>query len=408
MVILHMNKQERRRRFVLAGNDTFVNRGCEALLRSTMSILEREFGPSDFVNCPHGERHREDARWVRHPGLSHIPYHHLHRWTMPWLRLQVNKRLLGCKTEFPYERSLHKADAVLAMGGDRISLDYYVPRREFEMIEAVLKARRPMVLWGASLGPFSRMPDVEKYAFDVFRRVDLICARETITQRYLAEHGVTDNVKLVTDPAFVMEPAQPDLPPELSGHLDTGAFGLNFSPLLSRFVAESTDWTRNAAECLREVDRRIDMPIVLLPHAFYSDNNDHTFLATVLAACGKTRNPVFLVAGERFSAPQLKWIISRFKAFAGARTHATVAALSTCVPTISIGYSVKSRGINQDIFGHLDWLTPSDAMTPAGLAEQVHTLLARRTEVAAHLQRFMPAYKDNAWLAARHLRSAGV
>ena len=37
--------------------------------------------------------------------------------------------------------------------------------------------------------------------------------------------------------------------------------------------------------------------------------------------------------------------------FIGARTHATIAAYSTCVPTLVIGYSVKSKGIAQDIFG---------------------------------------------------------
>lgn len=39
------------------------------------------------------------------------------------------------------------------------------------------------------------------------------------------------------------------------------------------------------------------------------------------------------------------------KFFVGARTHATIAAYSTLVPTMVLGYSVKSKGIAQDIFG---------------------------------------------------------
>lgn len=47
----------------------------------------------------------------------------------------------------------------------------------------------------------------------------------------------------------------------------------------------------------------------------------------------------------------LKGIISKCKLFVGARTHATIAAYSTCVPTIAVGYSIKARGIARDIFG---------------------------------------------------------
>ena len=37
--------------------------------------------------------------------------------------------------------------------------------------------------------------------------------------------------------------------------------------------------------------------------------------------------------------------------FVGARTHSTIAAYSSGVPTLVIGYSVKSRGIATDLFG---------------------------------------------------------
>lgn len=39
------------------------------------------------------------------------------------------------------------------------------------------------------------------------------------------------------------------------------------------------------------------------------------------------------------------------KFFVGARTHATIAAYSSKVPTMVLGYSVKSKGIAKDIFG---------------------------------------------------------
>ena len=50
-------------------------------------------------------------------------------------------------------------------------------------------------------------------------------------------------------------------------------------------------------------------------------------------------------------AALLKGYISKCSFFVGARTHSTIAAYSTGVPTLVIGYSVKSRGIATDLFG---------------------------------------------------------
>ena len=49
---------------------------------------------------------------------------------------------------------------------------------------------------------------------------------------------------------------------------------------------------------------------------------------------------------------ELKGYIARCRFFVGARTHATIAAYSSCVPTLVLGYSVKSRGIARDLFGN--------------------------------------------------------
>ena len=48
---------------------------------------------------------------------------------------------------------------------------------------------------------------------------------------------------------------------------------------------------------------------------------------------------------------QIKDCIARCRFFIGARTHATIAAYSTLVPTLVVGYSVKAKGIAKDLFG---------------------------------------------------------
>lgn len=51
---------------------------------------------------------------------------------------------------------------------------------------------------------------------------------------------------------------------------------------------------------------------------------------------------------------ELKGIIAQCRFFIGARTHATIAAYSSGIPTLVVGYSVKARGIAKDLFGKED------------------------------------------------------
>ena len=56
---------------------------------------------------------------------------------------------------------------------------------------------------------------------------------------------------------------------------------------------------------------------------------------------------------------ELKGYISRCRFFVGARTHATIAAYSSFIPTLVIGYSVKSKGIAKDLFGEYNHFVTS-------------------------------------------------
>ena len=90
--------------------------------------------------------------------------------------------------------------------------------------------------------------------------------------------------------------------------------------------------------------------------------------------------------------------------FIGCRTHSTIASLSSKVPTLSIGYSMKAQGINKDIFGHHDWLIPLGELRPELLTEKVTALLNTRSEVREHLEAIMPSYKQKARMAGQYLK----
>jgi polysaccharide pyruvyl transferase WcaK-like protein len=75
------------------------------------------------------------------------------------------------------------------------------------------------------------------------------------------------------------------------------------------------------------------------------------------------------------SAGQLKGAIARCRFFVGARTHSTIAAFSSGVPTIAIGYSQKARGICRDLFDNEDYLVPTRELTAQALASSFERLV---------------------------------
>jgi colanic acid/amylovoran biosynthesis protein len=104
----------------------------------------------------------------------------------------------------------------------------------------------------------------------------------------------------------------------------------------------------NLRMVIKDILDNTDSAVALIPHVAWEDNNDWLPLS-VLYKTFKNSNRVCLIEDQ--SAQKLKWIISKCSCFIGARTHATIAAYSTGVPTLALGYSVKSKGIAQDIFG---------------------------------------------------------
>lgn len=102
---------------------------------------------------------------------------------------------------------------------------------------------------------------------------------------------------------------------------------------------------------------------------------------------------------EDHTAPELKYIISQCCFFVGARTHATIAAYSSCVPTLVVGYSVKARGIARDLFGTEDGyvLPVQDLKEPDELTNGFRKLWEEKVAVQKSLENTLPNYLSAAW-----------
>ena len=406
---------------ILHGNNFDSNRGCQALRISTKIIIDHFLPNHPFVHA--------NIFQNTHPQfLSNLEDRETQVFEVKkernlafywWGTLIVGCRFWHMKTPMKVIRDCKKLQkegtggVLLALGGDNWSFDYGSLALHLftaPFISAV-RDQFPTVIWGASVGPFSSNPSYERKMAKLLPKIDLITPREQLTTAYLQKLGCGENIHEVADPAFLLPANKPEnLPEKLERFLEEGAVGINLSPLLVRYAQTSRrEWLDRVLASLVFFVESCDYKVVLVPHVMmepevFPDNNDFLFMQELYNQLpDKIRERVFLYNPANDDCTNIKWVISRMVAFAGCRTHATIAALSTGVPVFCIGYSVKSRGINLDLFGHEQWVEHFSKLGGQEFTRRFLQLIDSSSEVKAQLDRVLPAYKEKALKGGEHL-----
>ena len=224
-------------------------------------------------------------------------------------------------------------------------------------------------------------------------RYDLITARESISYETLK--AVNPNTILVADPAFVLDSVELPLP---EGWKEGNTIGINASPLIMQCAKDGGVAYEAYCRLIERILDTTDATIALIPHVVIENSDDRIPLRSLFEKFASTGRVVLV---EDHNCCELKGYISRCRMFIGARTHATIAAYSTCVPTLVLGYSVKSKGIARDIFGTEEHyvLPVQELRDPDELANGFDWLSANEMTVRDHLIKTMPEYKARALLA---------
>lgn len=385
--------------FILAGNAGYYNRGSEAIIRGTVRILREHYDSPKFLCVSHfktDEQFREQAASEKDKSIVHKKMYSANK-RFDYLWFLTKSLGVVCPDAVKHvvykELKFYLPDAkvVLAVGGDNYSLDYSAnPKTCTDLDDLVVNNGKPLVIWGSSVGPFSKKPDYEKYMINHLRKVHIF-ARETETIKYLASKGLKENVYRVADPAFVMEATKPEVD-KFDLDIEPRSIGVNLSPLMARFVSggDVEKWTTLATDIIRNIARTTGRKIYLIPHVMAKESNDdYLFLCRILSSLKEMEEQIILIPPS-FDASELKWIISKMAMFAGARTHSTIAALSSCVPTLSFAYSIKANGINKDVYGHTDYCIGPDELNAELTVAKVKRLLFKADDLKSHLESRIP------------------
>jgi polysaccharide pyruvyl transferase WcaK-like protein len=392
----------------LAGQTNFGNRGCEALVRSSVGIIKTEL-PDTTIYCPLDNLEQDAQHWpdAKKYGVDYIsspvfsPY--IRWWArinriLPLEKIGIPKFNLDPKTT----SHLDNISALIMTGGDNITLDYGVMAlyQWCSMVEKSIEKGVPAILWAASVGPFNEKPGVEKVMAKHLRRYSAITVRESFSYEYLKSIGV-NNVELVADPAFCLEPESCEFSDAVR-KIDNKILGLNVSPLIKKFRknGESADVIdREIVAFIKEVISKTNLSIILISHVDNYDtqihNSDWHYLSNINSSLNGYSNRVKL-APKNLNAAQVKDLIGSCNYFIGARTHSTIAALSQCVPTISIAYSVKAKGLNKDLFGHQNYVINTPAVNSISLFESLKKLQFEEENIRKTLEDRLPKWRQRA------------
>ena len=317
------------------------NRGCEALIFSAILILKKQFPTADISLA--SLDHKSDVNFTNINAIYDVAPIEIKKYSFNWflssfyVKTKKDETFMLRKQHSKMLKLIRLHDVFLSVGGDNYC--YGEQPWIYEIDRKIKQAGKKLILWGASIGE----EDLSETKINDLKSFDLILARESFTLEILKKNGIK-NIELCADGAFTMDKEELPFP---EGWQEGNTIGFNYSPLVYKRNAASAEAAKNL---LQHIIDTTDATICLVPHVMIKGNNDYETLLEFYNEFASSGRVILLP--NNLNAIQYKGYIARMRLFIGARTHATIAAYSNFVPTMVLGYSVKSKGIAKDIFDY--------------------------------------------------------
>ena len=357
-----------------------ANHGCEAIVRSTKKILDepcRLFSTSIDEEYKYGvdkivDVFEDQYRPVKKNSVLYwnsALYNKLHKSDYKFIKYGHRDFL----------NSISANDICFSIGGDNYC---YQGTDKLGFYNRMLHEKRAKtVLWGCSIEPAALSASVIKD----LNLYDMIITRESLSFEALKNVGITDNVFLFPDPAFQLEKSVFN---SIEYFKNSEVIGINASPLVSDLGNKVME---NYDELIRYILSETSYKVLLIPHVVKPESDDRKVLK-IFKEKFSYSDRVDLM--EDCDCEKLKYVISQCKMFIGARTHATIAAYSSCIPTLVVGYSIKARGIAKDIFGSDEnYVVSAQSLSEKDdLVKAYKWLSHNELSISNYLREKMPSY----------------
>jgi len=366
------------------------NRGCEGIVRGTNRILE-ELNTSFYLL----DKDVEDFTLDQSLGLEKIGSLLVRRQNSLVLKLLKKANLFKKTWNLnPYADFLKTVDVdsiVLFSGGDLYCYKDTIPANYYIM-DYLIHKKIPVILWGASVD----VTLLSQAVLEQMKHFKAIICRESLSFADMKEKGLRENLFLVPDPAFCLDPVECELPPAFNGN---EVVGINVSPIIND-GRDSLDSSmgENILELVKYILDTSDRNILLIPHVTWNRQDDRKICALIKEKFDSSRVSILDVSTLGYL--QIRHIISQCSLFIGARTHAIISAYSTCVPSLAIGYSIKSKGIAKDLGLDERLVFDCHSIQNASALKDAFLYLEQNSkEIKSHLQSVIPNYRLKCYAA---------
>jgi polysaccharide pyruvyl transferase WcaK-like protein len=311
-------------------------------------------------------------------------------------RLHISSAIRKCMEAFK------QSDAVLHTD-DIFSSTYGNLLENLVEVKIGVSFGKPTVLIGHSIGPFETGAEYKAFT-KTMAHVKLITARESITLKYLEDMKLKNaRIELTADPAFCLEPDMEKIGKIYAVYKiprEKPLVGIAPSQGITRYSQTSYEnHFRVLQQLILFLTQNLGCHVVLIPHVHLSTvaYDDRIICDLLYRKTGFPEN--VSVVSLTHTAEEIRALASRLDFMITERMHAAIASLSQNVPTLVVGYSIKSEGILGDIFGFDsldDYLISVRKIDEARLKERAKNLFNRRKEVASVLSKVMPRIKEKA------------
>lgn len=304
-----------------------------------------------------------------------------------------------------------KSDLIVDLSGDGYS-DEITPLgsivHSLQLLPGIFLGKK-IFICAQSIGPFSIL-FTRMLSKAVLNKVSLLTVREQLSKKYLKSIGVKQDIIVTSDCAFGMSP-------HVSKKIDEWhtkfkkwkekeniIVCVSLSKRLSRFIfPEVKDrkqkyglYVETFANILDYLLNRYNCMVVFVPHVLGPPPVDDRYTHRDIVNHIKQVEKVVLIE-ETFKADEMKAIISKADFLISARMHALIAAYSTGVPGVAIGYSHKYKGIvgemlNLDsVFVDVRFLKREELYKQ--IIEKINFLVDNKDRLIEHLNKIVPNVK---------------
>jgi colanic acid/amylovoran biosynthesis protein len=303
-------------------------------------------------------------------------------------------------------QSTRDADVVIDLSGDMLTEDSgsHLAYSHYLPILRALLLDRPVMLCAQSIGPFKITTPLARY---ILNRVKVVTVREPITLDYLHALGLKNtDIHVTADLAFLLEPspqkrAQEILRREGIRLSRQPVLGVSISQLVEDRYRRANPEARHrdfAAVMAAVLDRFIaayDGRVLFIPHVTgptdkHDDRRAHRWVRERMIHA----EAAYALNGD-YRPDELKALIGCCDIFMGARMHANIAALSSCVPTVAIAYSHKTPGIMASC-ALQEFMVRTETMTIQETGDKLDTCWQSREALTHMLQEKLPDVQSRA------------